>query len=625
MTTLVGETKKGQESERSKRAWWKHAVVYQIYPSSFNDSNGDGIGDIPGIIEKLDYLKKLGIDVLWLSPIYCSPMKDMGYDISDYRRVDPRYGTLEDVETLVKEARKRSIKIVMDLVVNHSSDEHGWFKESRKSKTNPKRDYYIWRQPKFDAKGKRLPPNNWVSVFGGSAWTYDETTGEYYLHLFTSSQPDLNWESPVLRREVYSIMSFWLERRIAGFRMDVINLISKTPELPDAPVTDPKEECQDGSMYFANGPRLHEFLQEMRREVLDKFDTITIGEMPFVTDPQEVLKCVKGRRELDMVFQFDIVEVDSVPGQKKFYPHRWKLADLKAVVDKWQTFMINNDGWNAVYDENHDQPRSVFRYVDRSVVERSFQAREMAAKMLATFLVLQSGTLFLYQGQEIGMGNVPREWGIEEYKDVEGLNFWNKLLEEREGDLSKMKDAMEALQSKARDNARTPVQWDSSPQAGFTTGSPWMRVNDDYEEWNVAAQIDSPSSVYNYYTKLLGLRRDHKNIIVYGGFEMLSHSHEKVFAYKRYGYHGPDVGKAAVVVVMNFTGEAEVEWDLKEGKFGKEGLLQKPEVIIGTYGDGKVTVKDGIVRLRPFEAVVFWGDFVDFSRGGGQGPNCVVS
>ncbi|KAL7276756.1 hypothetical protein RUND412_000254 [Rhizina undulata] len=574
------------DSENFHRAWWKEVSVYQIYPSSFSDSNGDGIGDIKGIISKLDYIRNLGADCVWLSPVYKSPQKDMGYDIADYRQIDPRYGTVEDIENLVDGLHKRGIKLIMDLVVNHTSDQHKWFLESKSSKDNPKRDWYIWRPPRYDANGNRRPPNNWESIFGGSAWKYDETTDEYFLHLFCPEQPDLNWEQPLVRTEVWNIMKFWLDRKIDGFRMDVVNLISKVPGLPDAPVQYPDKEFQPGMVHFANGPRLHEFLREMRREVLSKYDVLTVGEMPWVEDPNEVIKVVgRKRNELDMIFQFDVVDIDNGPNGKFDY-RRWTLPELKEIVNRWQRFMLDHDGWNALFIENHDQSRSVSRLTSDAP-----EFRPYAAKMLGTFLVLQSGTIFLHQGQELGLANVPKHWGIEEYKDVETINYYNEVLEKRGGDKSKMADVMAVFQKKARDNGRTPMQWDSTPNAGFTTGNPWMRVNEDYPTWNAAQQTADPKSVWSHYKHLLSLRQKYKDIFVYGDFTMLSPEDAEVFAYKR------TYQDSAAIVILNFT-EKEVAWKLP----GNCVVLSEEKVLVGTYGP--LRVESGKLVLRPFEAVV---------------------
>jgi oligo-1,6-glucosidase len=397
-----------------------------VYPASFLDTNGDGWGDVPGITNKLDYLKDLGVDVVWVSPIYKSPQADMGYDIADYEDIDPSYGTLADVDNLIAEMKKRDMKLVMDLVVNHTSEEHAWFLDSRSSKTSSKRDWYIWKPAKHDADGNRQPPNNWAMILGeaNSAWTWDEKTQEYYLSLFTSEQPDLNWENPAVRDAVHDVLRFWLDRGCSGFRMDVINLISKVQHFPDAEVVVKNNKYQPGDKFYANGPRLHEYLKEINRKVLSKYDTLTVGEMPFVRDEDEIMRVVGAEsEELNMIFSFDLVDIDNVPGDFKFTLHPWDARDLKRIVNRLQRLMLERDGWNSLFVENHDQPRSVSRYTDDSD-----EFREYGAKLLALMQTTLAGTLYVYQGEELGMRNVPAEWDEKEYKDVESINFFKKYI-----------------------------------------------------------------------------------------------------------------------------------------------------------------------------------------------------
>ncbi|OAQ78565.1 oligo-1,6-glucosidase [Purpureocillium lilacinum] len=435
-----------------RRTWWKEASVYQIYPASFCDANGDGFGDIPGVVSKLDYLKALGVDVVWLCPVYESPQVDMGYDISDYRSIHGPYGSMDDVETLIDGLHQRGMKLIMDLVVNHTSDQHEWFQESKSSKDNPKRDWYVWKRPRIDDQGNRHPPNNWASIFGGSAWSYDEHTGEYYLRLFAREQPDLNWENPAVVREVHDVMDFWLSKGVDGFRMDVINLISKTPGFPDAPITIPHDEFQPAHIHYAYGPRLHEFLRGLRR-ILDEYDAFSVGEMPWVDDERDVIRAVAAdRMELNMIFQMDIVSIDYGP-EGKFSPKPWTLPSLKAIVEKWQTYMYNNNGWNALFLENHDQSRSVSRFTPHRPTSRKY-----AATMLATFIGLQAGTLFIYQGQELGMANLPQSWPTEEYKDVETQTLYQLTLDKLAGDDVAMNQLLGEIRLKARDHSRSPVQ-----------------------------------------------------------------------------------------------------------------------------------------------------------------------
>ncbi|CAE6450622.1 unnamed protein product [Rhizoctonia solani] len=545
---------------------FKSYCVYQIYPSSFADANGDGIGDLAGIESKLEYIKRLGADVVWLSPIYRSPQNDMGYDISDYQDIDPRYGSLDDWDSLLKKTHELGMRLVMDLVVNHTSDQHEWFKESRSSKSNPKRDWYIWRPPKFDGQGNRKPPNNWASIFGGSAWEWDETTQEYYLHLFVTEQPDLNWENPEVRQAVWKLMRWWMDRGCDGFRMDVINLISKVPGLPDAPITQPDREYQSGDKYYCNGPRVHEYIQEMNREVLSRYPNyFTVGESPFTHDPMDLLPYVlPERKELQMMFQFELADVDGT--HNPLIPRNPRLPEIKSVINKWQTFMFNNRGWNSLYMENHDQARSVSRLLgfgtstDRKTFDFGLYEEdlkrfwEVGAKLLAILHTTQGGTVFIYQGEEIGATNVPREWGIEEYKDVATINFYNEELSLRKGsgvEKPDMSDIMDGINRKARDNARVPMQWDDSPHAGFTSGTPWMRVNDNYKRINAKNQIDDEHSIFSFWKKMIGVRKVYP-LLVHGDFCLLAPEDEKVFMYTR------EHNGEKALVVMNFSRDGVV-------------------------------------------------------------------
>ncbi|KIL63507.1 glycoside hydrolase family 13 protein [Amanita muscaria Koide BX008] len=566
------------------RPWWKSAVIYQIYPISFFDSNGDGIGDLQGIRSKLDYLKDLGVDVLWLCPIYKSPLADMGYDISDYRDIDPRYGTLQDWDELLKAVHERGMKLIMDLVVNHSSDEHDWFVESRSSKDNPKRDWYTWRPPKYEADGAtRREPNNWRSVFQGPAWDYDAKTDEYYLHLYVSKQPDLNWDNPQVRDAVWGLMRFWLDRGCDGFRMDVINLISKVEGLPDAPITAPGEKYQLASELFANGPRVHEYIREMNAKVLSKYDVMTVGETPFTHDESILAEYgLPKNKELNMLFSFDLMDIDSPP-EVPLQCRAWKLSQLKDIIGKWQKFKRDEGFWNTVFIENHDHSRAVSRFGDDSTDEK----RTLTAKLIAMLEVCQGGTLFVYQGQELGLKNFPKTWGIEEYKDVATLNYWNKAKKQRQEEQGKeevdMSDVLGDFARKARDHARVPMHWDSGPHAGFTTGKPWMRVNDDYKEWNVERQFNDEQSVYAFYKRALILRKQHE-VLIYGDFEDISVGDEKIFAFVR------RLGSAKALVVLNFS-DSEVEFNLGEGGYQR---------VLSNYHDDGTTA-----RMRRFEGRVY--------------------
>ncbi len=556
-----------------EKAWWKESIVYQIYPRSFNDSNGDGVGDIPGIIEKLDYLKELGIDVVWLSPVYKSPNDDNGYDISDYQNIMDEFGTMKDWEDLLAGLHERGIKLIMDLVVNHSSDEHNWFLESRKSKDNKYRDYYIWRPGKDGRE-----PSNWESVFSGSAWQYDEQTDEYFLHLFSKKQPDLNWENETLRQEVYDMMSWWLDKGIDGFRMDVINFISKVPGFPDAPNPEGKKYVS-GAEYFMNGPKIHDYLHEMHKEVLSKYDVMTVGEMPGVTVDEGILYTDPSREELNMVFQFEHVDLDSGPGGK-WDLRPLKLKDLKDNFTKWQKG-LEGTGWNSLYLNNHDQPRMVSRFGNDK------EYRIESAKMLATFLHTLQGTPYIYQGEELGMTNV-RFSSIEDYKDIETLNMYKEKVEENGEDVNKV---MESIYVKGRDNARTPIQWDDSEHAGFTTGEPWLRVNPNYKEINAKAAMEDENSVFHYYKHLIQLRKE-QPILVYGNYDVLLENDEQIYAYTR------TYGDEKLLVVLNFSSEHPTF------EMPSHITFTSKQLIVGNYD---VDEDESIDRfsLRPYEARVY--------------------
>ncbi|KAH8690571.1 oligo-1,6-glucosidase [Talaromyces proteolyticus] len=569
------------------RAWWKESSVYQIWPASFKDSNNDGVGDIPGIVSKLDYIKKLGVDIVWLSPSYKSPQVDMGYDISDYYSMHPPYGTVEDVERLIEGCHQRGMKLLMDLVVNHTSDQHEWFQKSRSSKDNEYRKWYIWKPAKYDDKGNRLPPNNWISHFQGSAWKYDELTDEYYLHLYAEGQPDLNWEHPPVRQAVHDIMRFWLNKGCDGFRMDVINFISKDQKFPDAPVKDLTQVWQWGDCHYANGPRLHEYLQGLG-QILKEYDAFSVGEMPFVRDLEEVIKAVQyDRRELQMIFQFEHVDIDHGKFDK-FVEGQWKLPELKRMFGHWQKFMYENDGWNALYWENHDQPRSIDRYTHAKPEDSA-----KSGKMLATCLALMSGTPFIYQGQEIGMRNVPKEWPMEEYQDIDCVNHWKGHLALTPNDTAALDEYRRQYQKKSRDNARTPVQWSSEPNAGFTAAEvkPWMRVNTNYKEINAESQVSDPNSVFSYWRSVLGLRKKYLDIFVYGDFVMLDKDSEEVFAYSR------QYENKQAVVLCNFT-DRTIQWDPAANAVG-----QIQDILLNNYGV-REKYQGETWSLRPYEATV---------------------
>ncbi len=559
------------------KQWWKESVVYQIYPRSFNDSNNDGVGDLNGIIEKLDYLKKLGVDVVWLSPVYESPNDDNGYDISDYRAIMDEFGTMEDWERLVDEMHRRDLKLVMDLVVNHSSDEHAWFTESRKSKDNPYRDYYIWRPGRNGGE-----PNNWVSFFSGSAWQYDETTDEYYLHLFTKKQPDLNWENPKLRKEVYDLMTFWLDKGVDGFRMDVINVISKTPGLPDAKVTSDRK-YQWGGEHFVNGPRFMEFMQEMNEKVISNYDVMTVGEMPMVTPEDGVRFTNEKDGIVNMLFQFEHMDVDSIPGHslgKWAINKEWKLTDLKKIMSKWQIAIQEGNGWNSLYLENHDQPRSVSRFGN----DKNFH--EESSKMLATWLHMMQGTPYVYQGQELGMTNVAFDL-LEDYKDVEIHNFYRDVVEDGNEDPDMI---MEAIRVKGRDNARTPMQWNRDTNAGFTNGEPWIKVNPNYTDINAEQQVDDPNSIFSYYKELIQLRKQHE-IVVYGDYQLILEEDEQIYAYTR------TMGDENLLVVTNFSDGKPVF------KLPEHISFDRKELLITNYDVRDEEIEE--FTLKPYEARIY--------------------
>jgi oligo-1,6-glucosidase len=548
-----------------EKAWWMDKVVYQIYPRSFKDSNGDGLGDLNGIAEKLDYIKELGVDVIWLSPIYESPNDDNGYDISNYQNIMAEFGTMEDFDKLLEEAHKRDLKIMLDLVVNHTSDEHKWFKESRKSKDNKYRDYYIWE--KGDGEN---PPNNWSSNFSGSAWDYDEATDMYYLHLFSKKQPDLNWKNTEVRNEVYTMMKWWCDKGIDGFRMDVINMISKVEGLPDG-------ERKEGELYgnkdpyVVNGPHVHEYLQEMNREVLSKYKLMTVGETPLAAVDDAKLYTGFNRNELNMVFQFEHMDVDK-DGTERWTDKKFNLVELKKILSKWQTELYGC-GWNSLYWNNHDQPRTVSRFGNDK------EYRVESAKMLGTCLHMLQGTPYIYQGEELGMTNVKFN-KIEEYDDIESVNAYKEYTEKLGVNPEEM---LSYIQIKSRDNARTPMQWNDRENAGFTTGKPWLKVNHNYKEINAASQVNDPNSIFNYYKKLIKLRKKYE-IIILGNYELLLPDDKKIFAYKRY-YNGQ-----TMLIVCNFS-EDILNFPFKE-------ILDK-NCIISNYECNNDT------KLRPYEARVY--------------------
>ena len=554
-----------------EKAWWKEAVVYQIYPRSFMDSNGDGIGDINGITEKLEYLQELGIDVIWLSPVYQSPNDDNGYDISDYQAIMTEFGTMEDFDRMLSRAHELGIKIMMDLVVNHTSDEHAWFVESKKSVDNPYRDFYIWRKGKEDGS----EPNNWGSCFSGSAWKYDPQTDMYFLHLFSKKQPDLNWDNPDVREHVFDMMNWWCEKGIDGFRMDVISLISKPEGLPDG-VPGENGYADSGC---ANGPHVHEYLKEMNKKVLSNYDLITVGEAAGVTLEEAKKYASADGSELNMVFQFE--HVGEGENQKTHYG-KWDgkkmpLVEWKAILSKWQTG-LEGKAWNSLYLSNHDQPRSVSKFGDDREAYR-----EISAKMLATCLHMMQGTPYVYQGEELGMCNAYFE-KLEDYRDIESLNAYKELTETCGVSHEEM---MGYLKRISRDNARTPMQWDDSANAGFTTGTPWIKVNSNYKTVNAKQQTTDPDSVFSYYKELIRLRHEN-DIIVYGEYELLEPQNEELFIYTR------TWNNEQLMVLCNFTD--------KDVVIPAAVMAQIPadaQILISNYVGNLEAV------LRPYEARVY--------------------
>ena len=557
------------------KQWWKECVVYQIYPVSFMDSNGDGIGDIPGIISKLDYLQNLGVEVLWLCPVYKSPNHDNGYDISDYCDIMRDFGTMEDFDSLLTQVHARGMKIMMDLVLNHTSDEHPWFIESRSSTDNPKRDFYIWRKGKNGG-----PPNNWESYFSGSVWQYDQSSDEYYLHLYSKHQPDLNWENPAVVNHIYDMIHWWLKKGIDGFRFDAIAHIVKAVGLPDADNPDNLPTVQAYDM-FSNLENVHTALQQIHNNVLFHYDIMTVGETSGI-GPEQALDYVgESRSELNMVFQFEHMKLDSQSsGTGKWERRAWTLLELKKIISHWQV-VLHIDGWNANYLSNHDQPRSVSRFGNDG------KYRVESAKMLATFNHMLEGTPYIYQGEEIGMTNIHFQ-SIEDYRDVETLNYYEQSM--RQG--IPEEKIMQALWDKSRDNARTPMQWNNTEHAGFTTGTPWIAIHSNYGEINVDQNLNDPQSIYHYYRKLIKLRREHE-VIVYGEYKLILPLHSEIYAFTR------TLGHEHLLVILNF--------------FEKESMFELPNHLDeGSIGD--VIISNYPVRseedlqsllLRPYEARVY--------------------
>ena len=548
--------------------WWQRSVVYQVYPRSFQDSNGDGVGDLRGITSRLEYIRELGADTIWLSPVYKSPNDDNGYDISDYQDIMTEFGTMADFDALLEKAHSLGLKIVMDLVVNHSSDEHRWFLESRSSCDNPYRGYYIWRAGKNGG-----PPNNWGSCFGGSAWEYDKRTDMYYLHLFSRKQPDLNWDNPTVRDEIFRMMDWWLQKGIDGFRMDVISLISKPEGLPDG---EPGPTGFASFQLAANGPHEHEYLREMNRKVLSRYDLLTVGECAGVTLDEAKSYANLDGKELNMVFQFEHMSADFDPVYGRYAAQHKNLPQLKSTLSRWQRD-LHGVAWNSLYWDNHDQPRVVSRYGSEKA-----EYRELSAKMLATCLHMMQGTPYIYQGEELGMTNYP--WSsLSQINDIESLGNYRDL--HARGIMSE-EEGLEMMRARSRDNARTPMQWDDGPEAGFTTGTPWLPVNPNHTFINAAEQLARPDSVFHYYQKLIGLRRE-MDVIVYGDYELLEPEHPNLFIYTR------SLADESLLVICNFSEQVQ--------PYTVPSAYRDAEILIANYPDSAPSD-----NLRPWETLVLY-------------------
>ena len=547
-----------------KRKWWKEGIVYQIYPRSFKDSSGNGIGDIYGIIEKLDYIKSLGVNMIWICPIYSSPNDDNGYDISDYRKISEEFGGNKAFDILLNEMHKRDLKLIMDLVANHSSDEHWWFEESKKGEDNPYHTYYFWKKGTADK-----PPNNWLSVFSGSVWEWDPNLNKYYLHSFTKKQPDLNWENPKVREEIYDILNFWFSKGVDGFRMDVISFISKRLDFPQAKKGAALSEMMEN--IYANGPRIHEYLKEMNKKVLSKYDIVTVGEGPGVNLKTGLNYVDEKEKELNMVFHFDHLQIDFGP-EGKFDPQPIDFLKFKKVFSNWDS-LLRNKGWNSIFLGNHDFSRIVSRFGNDQ------KYRNESAKLLATLLTTLRGTPYVYQGDEIGMTNVKYP-SIDYYDDVETINAWK----EAKGNNKNMDDFLKAVHRQSRDNARTPLQWNDSKFAGFSTNKPWIDVNSNYDKINVESEENNPDSILNYYREIIRIRKNNLTL-VYGDFLDLEPDNEKLYIYKRWDK------QKTFVVILNFSDE-KILCDLND--------LSSMILVIGNY---KKSVFDGF--MDPWEARVY--------------------
>ncbi|MDY7991344.1 alpha,alpha-phosphotrehalase [Paenibacillus polymyxa] len=536
--------------------WWRKSVVYQVYPKSFNDTTGKGTGDIRGLTQKLDYLKKLGVDIVWLQPVYVSPQRDNGYDVADYCQINPDYGTMQDFEELSEGIRARGMYLMIDIVVNHSSTEHAWFQEARLSKDSEYRDYYIWRDPAPDGG----PPNNWVSKFGGPAWQYDEATGQYFLTLFDKTQADLNWENPKVRQEVVNLLEFWAEKGVSGFRLDVINLISKDQQFSN---DDGSTVPGDGRKYYTDGPHVHEYIHELHEKVFAKQNSVTVGEMSSTSLEHCIRYSNPERKELSMTFNFHHLKVDYPNGQKwELMPYDFEM--LKKLFSDWQTGMQQGGGWSALFFNNHDQPRAISRFLDDG------QYHAESAKLLATTLHGLQGTPYIFQGEEIGMAN-PQWADIEEFRDVESLNMYRILQEQGKS----AEEALNIIRERSRDNSRTPMQWDGTRNAGFTTGTPWIKVDERYPQINVQAQLEDPNSIYHHYRKLIHLRKT-VQVITDGNYQRLDEAHPQVYAYQRSNE------EETLIVISNFSGQ-DAQFRIPDSFYSRliNQALDAAELLIG--------------------------------------------
>lgn len=601
--SLSHQTEQNGTQLLGKEPWWKAGVFYQVYPASFVDSNGDGWGDIPGLISKLDYLADLGVDCVWLSPVFDSPQADMGYDVRDYQAIYAPYGTVEDVDRLTEECHRRGMKLILDLVVNHTSMEHAWFQESRSSKTNPKRDWYIWKPARYNSRGERIPPTNWRGYFACPTWTWDEETQEYYLHLYAPDQPDLNWENPECRDAIYKeTMRFWLDRGVDGFRIDTVNKYSKRTEYEDAPVTDPRWESQPAPQMWCNGPRIHEFVHEMHEKALAPYGAVSVGELSNMAGPRDVLPYVgAARRELDMVFEFSMIRLGTGGGfGPKYIYQPYALPALKAHVARFQTFIEGTDGWTTVFCENHDNGRAVSRFG----TDESPELWRASARTLALWQATLTGTLFLYQGQEIGMTNMPAAWGIEEYKDVESRNFYADAA--ASGDPELVDKTMHGLRILARDHARIPFQWDGEAKnAGFSDAEEtWMRVHDDFGRINVKSQLGDPGSVLEFWKRLLKIRKKYPDLFVHGAFRPLHDDDLNRYTYVKESnldVAGKPGTKRRALVVMNWSKEPQDIEDAHE-ILACEKFVEF--LLVGTT-DGHEKRSQNERTLKPWEGRIY--------------------